>query len=258
MKLSILVLFSVFHVMDCIPCDGPLQPQLLFGCEKDKPMANRICCHNTRYAEHWGYLNDPHVKLFSKINSDGKTTFYDSQCGIPLFTAPVGRTMKEWQQESMHHGWPSFRPEETIQENIVIHAGGEMASTCGTHLGHNLPDANGDRYCIDLVCIAGSPANGTNTSVTVRQKASHQELEEQGKSSTQSGTDNHVRIPEWIVYTGAGLAVAVAVAAFVQRRRNQFSHAQSGEVEVHGTSRSLDQSLAVAKQEKSNTEAHSI
>jgi len=36
-----------------------------------------------------------------------------------------------------------------------------MESKCFTHLGHNLPDAifNGrDRYCIDLVCIAGDPS----------------------------------------------------------------------------------------------------
>ena len=33
-----------------------------------------------------------------------------------------------------------------------------MSSVCGTHLGHNLPDYTGDRYCIDLVCIAGHPA----------------------------------------------------------------------------------------------------
>ena len=27
----------------------------------------------------------------------------------------------------------------------------------GLHLGHNIPDRGGDRYCIDLVCIAGQP-----------------------------------------------------------------------------------------------------
>ena len=41
-----------------------------------------------------------------------------------------------------------------------------MASICGTHLGHNLPDGKGDRYCIDLVCVAGqpTPANATFSS----------------------------------------------------------------------------------------------
>ena len=34
---------------------------------------------------------------------------------------------------------------------------GEAVSVDGTHLGHNLPDRAGNRYCINLVCIAGSP-----------------------------------------------------------------------------------------------------
>ena len=34
---------------------------------------------------------------------------------------------------------------------------GEVRSACGLHLGHNIPDRQGDRYCIDLVCIAGKP-----------------------------------------------------------------------------------------------------
>merc|ERR1719364_463241 len=32
-----------------------------------------------------------------------------------------------------------------------------MESKCLTHLGHNLPSGGADRYCIDLVCIAGAP-----------------------------------------------------------------------------------------------------
>ena len=29
-----------------------------------------------------------------------------------------------------------------------------------SHLGHNLPDRKGSRYCINLVSVAGRPANG--------------------------------------------------------------------------------------------------
>ena len=32
---------------------------------------------------------------------------------------------------------------------------GETVSIDGTHLGHNLPDSSGRRYCINLVSIAG-------------------------------------------------------------------------------------------------------
>ena len=36
-------------------------------------------------------------------------------------------------------------------------ADGEAVSLNGTHLGHNLPDRSGNRYCINLCCVAGSP-----------------------------------------------------------------------------------------------------
>ena len=32
-----------------------------------------------------------------------------------------------------------------------------MVSLTGTHLGHNLPDFKGNRYCINLVSVAGYP-----------------------------------------------------------------------------------------------------
>jgi peptide methionine sulfoxide reductase MsrA/peptide methionine sulfoxide reductase MsrB len=145
-------------------CNAPVQINLKFGCEADLKLADHICCHNKMYAEHAGFLTDPHVNLFTKLSPDGTTTFYDSVCGLPLFIAPQGRTFEQWKQESLNHGWPSFRPEEAVKGNIVFHKSGEMASTCGTHLGHNLPDSSGDRYCIDLVCIAGNKA-GTGVAI---------------------------------------------------------------------------------------------
>jgi nitric oxide reductase large subunit len=44
-----------------------------------------------------------------------------------------------------------------VSENVIIHNDGRMESVCKTHLGHNLPEAGVDRYCIDLVCMAGEP-----------------------------------------------------------------------------------------------------
>lgn len=117
-----------------------------------------VCCDNTRYAEPSGFFNRDPVNLFSRLDSNGVTTFYDSTCGLPLFRAPIGRSFEEWQEESVEGGWPSFRPDEVVWENVIEKEGGETASVCGTHLGHNLPDADGDRYCIDLACIAGNPA----------------------------------------------------------------------------------------------------
>merc|ERR1712232_27584 len=41
-----------------------------------------------------------------------------------------------------------------------------MESKCLTHLGHNLPEGGVDRYCIDLVCIAGSPLDVSESELT--------------------------------------------------------------------------------------------
>ena len=43
-------------------------------------------------------------------------------------------------------------------ENVRVLDGGETVSLGGTHLGHNLPDGRGNRYCINLVCVAGKRA----------------------------------------------------------------------------------------------------
>ena len=82
-------------------------------------------------------------------------TFYDVATNLPLFVAPRGRTWSEFYAESLHHGWPSFRDAEVVQSNVCVHSNGETQSVNGTHLGHNLLDLYGNRYCIDLVCVAG-------------------------------------------------------------------------------------------------------
>eukprot|EP00571_Detonula_confervacea_P010417 CAMPEP_0172303958 /NCGR_PEP_ID=MMETSP1058-20130122/5433_1 /TAXON_ID=83371 /ORGANISM="Detonula confervacea, Strain CCMP 353" /LENGTH=249 /DNA_ID=CAMNT_0013014995 /DNA_START=257 /DNA_END=1006 /DNA_ORIENTATION=+ len=127
------------------------------GTELSYSTAQRICCNNHKYAEYSGYLAAPEVDLFGKLDPQKETVFYDSVCGIPLFIAPRGRSFEEFKEESLKHGWPSFRPEELVSENVIIHGDGRMESRCLTHLGHNLPEGGVDRYCIDLVCMAGTP-----------------------------------------------------------------------------------------------------
>lgn len=127
------------------------------GAELSYSTAERICCDNHRYAEYRGYLAAPEVDLFGKLDANSETVFYDSVCGLPLFIAPRGRSFEEFKEESLKHGWPSFRPEELVSENVIIHDDGRMESRCLTHLGHNLPEGGVDRYCIDLVCMAGTP-----------------------------------------------------------------------------------------------------
>ncbi len=93
------------------------------------------------------------------MNKEGETTFFDSVTGKPLFIAPRGRTFEEFRKESIQHGWPSFRDQEVVWENMRCLNNGEAVSIDGTHLGHNLPDHKGNRYCINLVSVAGVPVD---------------------------------------------------------------------------------------------------
>lgn len=117
--------------------------------------ADKICSFNRHYAEYAGYWES--TNFLTEVDREGETTYYDSVSGKPLFIAPRGRTMEEFLKESKSHGWPSFRDEEVVWENVRCLKDGEAVSLAGTHLGHNLPDRKGNRYCINLVSIAGRP-----------------------------------------------------------------------------------------------------
>jgi len=137
-------------------CVANVQKNLRWGV--DRSLADQIGCHTRMYAEQWGYWTSSGVTLeatASAMKPDETITFYDSVTGLPLFVAPRGRTMNAFLEESRHHGWPSFRDEEVVQENVRVLADGETVSVNGTHLGHNLPDGS-NRYCIDLVSVAGT------------------------------------------------------------------------------------------------------
>jgi len=124
-------------------------------------LAFAVCCDRDfqDFAEPQSFFAEPDVNLFGHLNPDGQTIFYDTTCGLPVFVAPVNRTLADFKQDTTEHTWPSFRVGEAIMENIVINAtSGAMFSKCGTHLGSYDPDARGPRYCIDLSCISGNPA----------------------------------------------------------------------------------------------------
>ena len=135
-------------------CAAPVQDNLRYGC--DFKTADSICCYNRHYAEHSGYWTSK-TTFLDDVDRSGVTTFYDSVSGKPLFKAPIGRTFDEFVKESRAHGWPSFRDEEVVWENVRCLSDGEAVSVDGTHLGHNLPDSKGNRYCINLVSCAGNP-----------------------------------------------------------------------------------------------------
>jgi len=135
----------------------PVQQDLRWGC--DWATADRICNYNRHYAEHSGYFRKTGLEAsFHSASQEGKPMyFYDANTGHLLFTAPRGRTHEAFWRESVSHGWPSFRDAEVNWERVRCLANGECVSVDGTHLGHNLPD-RANRYCINLVSVAGSPS----------------------------------------------------------------------------------------------------
>jgi peptide methionine sulfoxide reductase MsrB len=135
--------------------DKPVQNKLRWNCDVQK--ADKICNFNRHYAEFSGYWNSKTSFLEEESEASGEITFYDSVTGKPLFIAPRGRSFQAFVKESQKHGWPSFRDEEVVWENVRCLKNGEAVSLTGTHLGHNLPDSSGNRYCINLVSIAGYP-----------------------------------------------------------------------------------------------------
>mmetsp|Transcript_52123 Transcript_52123/g.118619 ORF Transcript_52123/g.118619 Transcript_52123/m.118619 type:complete len:179 (-) Transcript_52123:48-584(-) len=139
-------------------CPKPVMRNLRYGCSWDT--ADRICCYNRHYAEHSGYFSQ--TKWLDEVDKAAETTYYDSVTGKPLFIAPKGRTFAEFLRESEAHGWPSFRDEEVVWDNVRCLPNGEAVSVDGTHLGHNLPDGKGNRYCINLVSVAGNPEDSAN------------------------------------------------------------------------------------------------
>lgn len=135
--------------------EKPVQKNLRWNC--DYETADRICNFNRHYAEFAGYWESTEFLTSVKNGVDEPIKFYDSVTGALLFKAPVGRSMEDFVKESRSHGWPSFRDEEVSWDHVRCLTNGECISETGTHLGHNLPDRSGNRYCINLVSVAGQP-----------------------------------------------------------------------------------------------------
>lgn len=158
----------------------PVQAELRWGCPR--ALADRICNFNRHGAERSGswlgpsstFSRDEVVAVvrgrssvccglfvstslsFERPEGASETIdFRDSNTGRVLFTAPVGRSFHAFVAESRAHGWPSFRDAEVNWERVRCLRNGECVSLDGTHLGHNLPDRRGNRYCINLVSVAG-------------------------------------------------------------------------------------------------------
>lgn len=140
----------------------PVQKDLRWGCNWST--ADRICNYNRHWAEYSGYWET--TGFLSDVTKDGTITptsknpviFYDSNTGKKLYQVPgKDRTWDDFLKESEHHGWPSFRDSEVNWEYVRVLENGETVSVDGTHLGHDIPDKKGNRYCLNLVSLAGRP-----------------------------------------------------------------------------------------------------
>ena len=109
----------------------PVQENLRWECSREE--ARRIGNFNRRYAEYAGYWEKEtsflaEMNIFTngapRLGSDGppqQVSFYDSNSGRLLFTAPRGRSWRDFASESQTHGWPSFRDEEVRRASAEFH-----------------------------------------------------------------------------------------------------------------------------------------
>jgi len=128
----------------------------------DPKLADRICNYNRHYAERAGYFET--TSFVREGASCERITFFDSNAPHNLlFTigGEAGRSWSHFLEESIDHGWPSFRDSDVVWEHCRVLNDGEVVSTVGTHLGHNLPDLTGNRFCINLVSIAAAAPAAT-------------------------------------------------------------------------------------------------
>jgi peptide methionine sulfoxide reductase MsrB len=137
---------------------GRTTPDIPVAVDPSESLAEAVCCDNRTkvFAEPQFLYQAPDISLYTKLDQ-GVTTFYDSVCGVPLFRAPMNRSLADFKADTDEHGWPSFRLAEVVKEHVHEDAGGFVYSSCGTHLGSYLPDDKGPRWCMDLSCIAGHP-----------------------------------------------------------------------------------------------------
>lgn len=147
-------------------------------------------------------------------------------------------------------GWPSFRPEELVSENVIIHDDGRMESRCLTHLGHNLPDDR-DRYCIDLVCMAGEPLSPDDERAAILKLLHASTLDNDEfdatsyLSSAEDFSGKYRKFPTKIVSSAAAVVGALAIYwCFVRPVLEKREEEQRKRVDRQGKADSVDDGAA--------------
>ena len=135
----------------------------------DNKLADRICSFNRHYAEHSGYWLT--TRFLAEADRAAPTTFFDSVTGRPLFRAPVGRSWADFERESRAHGWPSFRDEEVVWDDVRVLPDGEAVSTAGTHLGERARASSAASAPLPQQRLTRTPPPQATTSPTRRATA---------------------------------------------------------------------------------------
>merc|ERR1719419_987239 len=112
------------------------------------------------------------IGLFHQLNSSKTTTLYDSTCGLPLFTVPIGRSFEEWKDDCEENGQLRFQENEFVSDNVKVQQSGKLVSICGTRVGEYVSSSHGvNVYSVNIACISGLPIQGVTTSTVLNGSA---------------------------------------------------------------------------------------
>ena len=182
----------------------PIQKKLRWTC--DEEVADKICNYNRHSAEFAGYWEQASTFLQEESEGSGEITFYDSNTGKPLFYGPRDRSFSDFVSESQKHGWPSFRDSEVNWEYVRLLPNGECISVDGTHLGHNIPDWCGNRYCARALAASGRTSAAQRPTLIPAAHATRARVHAQASISSRSQAGRSIEMRcgprfRWSVYT---------------------------------------------------------
>ena len=98
------------------------------------------------------HLYFSHICHFFRALHRSITEFFGQLVDFPDDLRPWSKCIHAHDASCIYaYAKPSFRDEEVNWDLVRVLKDGETVSVDGTHLGHNLPDGSGNRYCINLV-----------------------------------------------------------------------------------------------------------